>query len=123
MPTGRRHYGPPLVVAACRNNVAKLRRIVACMGSAASARVDEVDSLRRTALHVALQNNALGAVAFLLELGANVEAREHTDSTAIFFASSAEAVQLLVARGALLTVQNRDGYVLFTGVPPQLSAS
>lgn len=62
--------------------------------------------LSRPALLLAIERNKLDVAQLLIDAGADVNAKDHNGCTPIFAARTKEAVKMLVAAGADLTVKN-----------------
>lgn len=105
---GRRSHGAPLSWAARRENLAKLRRTLIYVGPSCLNACGP-DFLKRPALHVAIQANALRSAALLLDLGASPTVRcGNRFQTPIYYARTREAVELLVARGARIDTDGTE---------------
>lgn len=74
--------------------------------------LDTVDNLGFTALMYAARSQDLLLFDYLIEHGADVNARNHAGATAVFIAvrnGNIQAVARLIAAGADLTIQNHNG--------------
>ena len=96
-----------LHVAAARDDVAKVRRLVA-----AGADVDEAGAAGWTPLHVAACDWHVEVIRVLVELGANKEAKDDDGWTPLHMATlngQVEAVKVLAECGANIGAQGDDG--------------
>lgn len=105
---GRRSvWGPPLIWAVRRGDLAKVRRTVKFRGPACVNAADEIGS---TALHWAVHYDRTAAIRLLVELGADVNRPDKYGSTPIFGVQSLEALRLLIGLLPLPNVR-AQGYV------------
>jgi ankyrin repeat protein len=100
----------PVHDAARKGNVAKLQELAAADPSVVSS----ADKMGRTPLHAAAENNQLNAATFLIEHGADVNAKDRNGGfTALDFALSSfhyiDMVRLLVEHGANVNTASSQG--------------
>lgn len=101
----------PVHDAAHKGNIAKLQELVA----ANPAVVNNTDKMGKTPLHMAAESNQVAAATFLLEHGADVNAKDPRNGgfTPLDFALSSyhyiEMVRLLIERGANVNTASTQG--------------
>ena len=103
-PEGHRNVMTPLLVAASRGDLARVRSLLHTGDS-----IDSMDELNQTALHFAVASGNSDLVRFLVERGANMEARDSWDKTALTNAVEWEKIEIadyLIAKGANAAVKD-----------------
>ncbi len=95
----------PLIVAAEKNNVRMARLFVE-----RGAELNRTNKYGRTALHVAVMNDSLKMVDFLLsQKGININAVDYTQSMPIHYIQSYEMASLLIRHNARINFKNKKG--------------
>lgn len=106
----RLKFGMELLVNAFANKNVNLVELMELRGS---FDVNTQDASGETALHLAVENDAVDNVKYLLDHGANPNLQDCVGWTAMFVVKSVKCMGVLLDFGADLQCLDKDGYTIF----------